>query len=99
MHALFLGADIAEDTPGSLTLRIRGPLNFPSVLKIAQDEEGQPMVLVEHEGSLVIVDWLHVNLDVPSSVLVQAVGISAEDGSPRTIQHTVDLSGLPLELA
>ncbi len=100
MHAMFLGADI-EDTSDGLSLRIRGPLNFPGVLRIAQDEEGQPMVLVEHEGQLVIVDWLHVNLDDPKNVIVQAVGISSEDGSSKIVQHSLDLSGLgiPLDMA
>ena len=99
MHAMFLGADI-EDSSEGLTLRIRGPLNFPGVLRIAQDEEGQPMVIVDHEGQNVIIDWLHVNLDDPKNVLVQAVGIS-EDGSSVVVQHSLDLSGLgiPLDLA
>lgn len=97
LHKMILGADLESTFDGSVSLKLRSPVSFEVDMKVVQDEDNNPMVVVPHEGEFAILNFLYVNLDEPKESQVHAFGIHATLGHSINAIRTVDLSGLPIE--
>ena len=97
LHKMVLGADLENSFDGSVNLKLRSPVSFQVEMKVVQDEDNVPMIVVPHEDDFAILNLLYVNVDEPKESQVHAFGIHASLGHPINAIRTVDLSGLPIE--